>query len=144
MKINFIAWFLLLLVLPLTGYSQELPTDELHFEVNRIYPPLSFTKEELNEAKTLVDLNPYFKPSWIREYVSVEIEAFHQGRTRKKVNNTASLSKDQINLIKMADTGSMGGETTGGQGCEGMADCIKKTDSTQLAMACGDSRLLAF
>ena len=89
---------------PYPGSSQESSTDELSFEVNRVYPYLSITKEKLKEVQTLVDLNPHYKPSWIREYISVEILTSYKGSIRKAVNKKNTLSQEQKDNINMADT----------------------------------------
>ena len=90
---------------PNFGYAQEGGDDELMFEVNRIYPVLSISKETLQKANSLIDLNRHYKSSWIREYVSVEIIATCNGHLRKAVHKNDVLSPEQKEVIQMADSG---------------------------------------
>jgi len=94
----------------LTGFvnqssSQENFTKEPTFEVNRIYPYISITQDEIEKANTLTDLNQHFKSSWIREYLSVEIMISHLGNTMKSISKSHALSQEQKNIMKMADAG---------------------------------------
>jgi len=73
--------------------------------VNRVYPYISITKEKLNEAYTLMDLNLRYKPSWIKEYISVEILTTYKGRINKVISKNATLSLEQKNIMNMADVG---------------------------------------
>ncbi|MBP6680267.1 MAG: hypothetical protein KA166_03690, partial [Saprospiraceae bacterium] len=78
-------WSILLLtafVVPQLTFAQDLLSEELRFEVRKVDPPLTITQQQVEEAHRLADLNNeaneldlYFKPSWIRSYVSVEIVA---------------------------------------------------------------------
>jgi len=105
MRNRFIALIFLLVACPFSASSQDHSSNELRYEVNRVYPSISFTREELNEAKTIVNLNPYYKPSWIRTYISVEVLTRYQGSARKAVSNNDTLTQEQKDIIKKADTG---------------------------------------
>lgn len=107
-----IALFFIVLAFPNPGSSQDSLTNELRYEVNRIYPFVSISKEKLNEAHTLTDLsnepnelNLYYKPSWIKEYISVEIFTNYKGKTRKALSKNDTLSQEQKDIMKMADVG---------------------------------------
>ena len=63
-------------------------------------------KETLNEANTLMDLNKDYKSSWVREYISVEISATHNGQTIKESSKSHNISKAQKNIMQKADVGS--------------------------------------
>ncbi len=100
------------LAFPHPGSSQDSLTNELSYEVNRVYPHISITKEKLNEAHTLIDLNNeandlnlYYKSSWIREYISVEILTSYKGKIRKAVSKNDTLSQEQKDIMNMADVG---------------------------------------
>ena len=93
------------LAVPHLGYSQEgLPT-ELSYEVHRFYPSFFITKEKLKEAETLVDLNRYYKSSWVREYISVEVLTTYQGKESKAVSKNDTLTQEQKNFIDRVDPG---------------------------------------
>ena len=98
------------LALPYLGSSQDNLANELRYEVNRIYPFISITKEKLNEAHTLTDLhdeannlNHYYNSSWIREYISVEILTSYKGGIRKVVSKNDTLSQEQKDIMNIAD-----------------------------------------
>ncbi len=90
---------------PHPGSSQDSLNIELQYEVNRTYPSISISKEKLNGAHCLVDLNEYYKPSWVREYISVEVLASHKGKVRKAVSKNDTLSQEQKDIMEMADVG---------------------------------------
>ena len=87
-------------------------SEELRFEVRKVDPPLTISQHQKQEAHRLADLNNeaneldlYFKPSWIRSYVSVEIVAIHQGKQRKAVGKNDILTQEQKEIIQHADAG---------------------------------------
>ena len=87
------------------GYSQDSSADELKYEVNRIYPYISISKEKLMEAQTLIDLDRNYKSSWVKEYISVEILASYKGSIRKARGSNDILSQEQKDIMDMADAG---------------------------------------
>ena len=89
------------IAIPYLGSSQDNLTFEPSYEVNRIYPFISISKEKLNEARTLTDLGNetnklghYYKSSWVREYISVEVLTSYKGKTRKAVSTNDTLSQE--------------------------------------------------
>ena len=95
------------------SYSQDSVIHELQFEVNRVYPMISITNEELNEVNVIADLNNdlnklelYYKPSWVREYISVEVFASHNGSKKKASSKNDTFTDEQKKLMKMADPAS--------------------------------------
>lgn len=112
MKNSFVTLVLLFITFPYFGSSQDSLTNELQYEVNRVYPFISVSKEKLNEAQTLSDLQDeinnlghYYKSTMVKEYISVEILTSYKGGTRKVVSKNDTLSKEQKNIINMADVG---------------------------------------
>ncbi len=91
---------------PFPGISQDKISNELRFEVNRVNPSLSVTRDQLNEASTLMDLNKHYKPSWVREYHSVEVLTSHKGRIMSALNKSEVLSQEQKDNMYKADEGS--------------------------------------
>ncbi|MBK7871749.1 MAG: energy transducer TonB [Saprospiraceae bacterium] len=100
-----IALLFIAFAFPYAGSSQNSSVNELQYEVNRIYPYISITKEKLKEAHTLIDLNKDYKSSWIRAYISVEILTSYKGKIRKAVSKNATLSQEQKDMIHTADAG---------------------------------------
>jgi TonB family protein len=89
-----------------SGFSQVNSAGELEYGVYRTYPAICVTKEKLHEAHTIMDLNPHFKPSWVRTYLEVEVVTIHNGRKSKATTNTDFLSEEQKAKLTGADTGS--------------------------------------
>lgn len=109
---NLIALLFITLAFPHPGAAQGSLTTELNYKVNRIYPPVSITKEKLKKANTLIDLNNeandlnlYFRPSWIRTYLSVEVSASCKGKIRKAVSKNEAFTQEQKDIMNMADAG---------------------------------------
>ena len=93
------------LLIPQLSYSQVRPNQELRFEVNRIQPFITITKADLSKAQTLVDINLYYEPSWVRRYLSVEVTATYKGRTQKVTAPNNHLTEEQKALFAKADIG---------------------------------------
>jgi hypothetical protein len=103
---TFVLVLFAVLAFPNLSSGQSNLNDELKFEVNRIYPPISISKTDLNEAATLVDLDKNYKSSWIRKYISVEVQTTSKGKVIKSIVENAILKKQQKKLINFADDGS--------------------------------------
>lgn len=83
--------------------AQAEDVNPMSFDIYRIYPAISFTKEDFNKAKTIIDINDRFKPEWVKKYISVDITAFKHGKSVKASNKNEVLSNEQIDLINSAD-----------------------------------------
>jgi len=105
MQYQLIALLFIVLTCSQFGYSQDPLMSGLWYEVYKVYPPLSITKEKLSEAQTLLDLNKNYKSAWVREYLSVEISAIHEGRPKKATGKNSTLSQEQKDLMNKADVG---------------------------------------
>lgn len=81
-------------------------TKEPYFEINRILPPLSITKNQLNAVYTLHDLNMYYNASWVRKYISVEIITTHKGQQKITTGEDLVINNDQKEMLSTADIGS--------------------------------------
>lgn len=90
---------------PTSGIHHQMDSQQPHFEIFVNYPPLSLPRENLEKAESVVDLNPYYKPSWVKEFISVEVWAIHDGKIVKSVHQNDVLSKEQKDLMLSADTG---------------------------------------
>lgn len=100
-----IVLFYLTLVLPPLGFAQKGQLDQSSCKVYINYPPLSITKEQLKEARTLMDLNKKYRSEWIKEYLSVEILTSHKGEIRKAASNNEVLRQEQKDHLNTADLG---------------------------------------
>lgn len=102
---NLIAFFLITLVFPHLSFSQDNLSFEIQCKVNKSYPSLSISKEKLNEAHSLIDLNERYESSWVREYVSVEVFTINKGKTIRAESKNDFLSQEQKDNMNMADAG---------------------------------------
>ncbi|MBK8966052.1 MAG: energy transducer TonB [Saprospiraceae bacterium] len=98
-----IAFLCIALAIPYLAVAQDSFTNELHYAVHKTYPYISLKTEKLKEANTLMDLNPHYKPSWIREYLSVELTASHNGTIEQATGKNELLTRQQKDLLLMAD-----------------------------------------
>lgn len=112
-QIKLLIILAIILIYPHLVFSQDSMTNELSYEVYRIYPYITITKDKLSEAYTISDfkheandLNLDYKPSWVKEYISVEILTNYKGRILKAVSENDTLSQEQKHMMKMADAGS--------------------------------------
>ncbi len=105
-KNRLIILFLVSFAFPYFGSSQIDSTGEVNYDINRVLPYISITKEQLKDVRTLSDIDPQFKSSWVKEYVSVEILTSYQGTVKKAMSKDSILSQEQIDLMKMSKTGS--------------------------------------
>lgn len=85
------------------GLSQTSLPFELKYEISRVYPSLTVTKDKVLEAQSLIDLNKYYKSSWVKKYLSVEISASHQENIKKAISKNDLLSQEQKDLLSRAD-----------------------------------------
>jgi len=95
------------LALPYFSTAQDNVVFELGYEINRVSPPVSISKEKLVEAQSLIDLDEYYKSSWVKEYIAVEILASHNGEIKKALSPNDILSQEQKDLMQTADLGTM-------------------------------------
>lgn len=88
---------------PQLGTAQEEASFDLGFEINRVSPKLTLPKSNLDKAKSLIDLNRKYEADWVREYISVEIDAYNDGKLMTASSNNDKLTDEQTNLMQMAD-----------------------------------------
>lgn len=100
-----VAFFLLSIAYPSIGSAQDSTSFDFNYEVNKILPPISITREKLKTATTLIDLNRHYKSSWIRTYYSVEIRTINQGTINKAISKNDTLVSEQKRLMNTADMG---------------------------------------
>ena len=96
----------LVLLLPIHLHAQNQKLAELEYEVNKIYAPLSVSKAQVEEAKTISDINPHYKPSWVEEYRTVEIRTSHNGLRKSAMSKDNMLTSAQTENMLNADYGS--------------------------------------
>lgn len=97
--------FIASLSLAQPGYSQDDIAAKPAFEVYRVHPYIPMTKEKLTESRTLSALNPHYKPSWVKSFVSVEIMTINKGRLKRAVAKNDILTVEQKSNMNTADPG---------------------------------------
>lgn len=101
---NYLSTFLLLFI-SITGFSQDNSTCNVHFEVNKSLPYISVDVAQLEDAKTLIDLDRNYKASWVKSYISVEIFAYIDGKIVKASAPNDRLIAEQKLIMSKADFG---------------------------------------
>ena len=104
-KNRLIAVLFVAVVFPLHTSADDVFIDDLRFEVHRVYPYISITREELILANTLSDLNRHYKTAWVKEYISVEVITSHDGRIKKTRGKNDILTGEQKDMINRSDAG---------------------------------------
>ncbi|MEM9548860.1 MAG: energy transducer TonB [Bacteroidota bacterium] len=99
----FFVAFVAILFVPQKHYGQDEPAFEFVFEVKKVYPPVSISKNDLDNANSLIDLNKRYEQSWVREYKMVEITAVCNGELQKAIGPNDILTQDQKDLMFCAD-----------------------------------------
>lgn len=102
-KNRLIVLLFAVLILPQFAAVQMPSENDLPYEVNRIYPHISITKGELKDVQTLSEINKYYKSSWVKTYISVEISTIYQGTERKALSKSEVLTQEQKDHINTAD-----------------------------------------
>lgn len=93
----------LLFIASFSSHAQVGLSNEVPFRVDKIYPSISMTKNELGAAKTISDINPFYKSSWIKEFKTIETTAWNNGVEKKVITYDNNLSPEQKELINLAD-----------------------------------------
>ena len=92
--------------LNLGGLQAQSNMDHFKFEINQVFEPLSISRETLEKARSLKDLNPYFENDWVDSYLQVDIYAWKGHKHICKTNQSHLMSQDQKDLIIAADVDS--------------------------------------
>lgn len=99
-----------LLLLPHYAYSQEDLLDEASsncfetsYRIDRVYPAFWKTRSELYDVEKIGDLNPHYKPEWVRQYLQVELSAITKGKVKKAYSRSEFFTSEQLLLMKSSD-----------------------------------------
>lgn len=88
------------------GIAQVDALEKIEYEIKRVYPRLTISKQKLDNAHILSDLNERYKTSWVRKYIGVDIHTIHQGKIKNTHSPNDVLTKEQKDHMQSADTGS--------------------------------------
>jgi len=92
-------------VLPKVTNAQDSLAFDLSYDIHRVYPSLSITRDNLGEAHLIGDLSKYYKPSWVKEYISVEIMTSVDGTLTSISSINDIITPAQEELMANADVG---------------------------------------
>ncbi len=98
-----IAVLFVVFTLPQFSIAQDQLTGQLAYNIHRELPYILINEAQLSVAETIMDLDPRYKPSWVREYISVEISASHNGQIKTVAGENAMLTPAQKELMNQAD-----------------------------------------
>lgn len=76
---------------------------DIQCEIDVIDAPLSLNKRQLAAADHIVDLNPHYKPSWIKEFRAVELRTRHDGIERIATGSDDILTTEQKQNLTTVD-----------------------------------------
>ena len=102
---RFFTLIMSLLFLPILVMAQDTFPNNFTYGVNTVYPPLSITRATLNKADSIGHLNRFYKTSWIRKFIKVEILSTHNGVVKSAFAKNDQLTSEQKKLMKTADYG---------------------------------------
>lgn len=97
-----------LLVLFLFGFSNTdfepaEATNDFSYEVVKVFPSISITKEKLAAATQIIDIDPKYKSDWVREYYEVEVSAIQGGKIKTASSKNEQFTAAQKALMQSAD-----------------------------------------
>lgn len=91
------------MLLSTDSIAQETTSNGVWYDVKRVYPTPTVKRDTLTEAKTIKDINRYYKPIWVREFISVEVIAVIDGVSKVAKGKSDVLTKEQKYIMDMAD-----------------------------------------
>lgn len=94
-----------LLFVPSLLSAQDSFPNNFTYGTNIVYPPLSISRSTLNNADSIGHLNRFYKTSWIKEFLKVEIQSTHRGIVQSAFAKNDKLTLQQKKLIQTADYG---------------------------------------
>ena len=87
-------------------HAQDSAEFELSYEVKKVYPSFSVTKDSIQKSKTLKDIKYHYETSWIKDYLSVETSVVKNGNKETLVTKDDILTEEQKKLMLEADNNS--------------------------------------
>ena len=94
-----------LLSVPCLLSAQDSFPNNFNYGTHIVYPPLSISRSTLNNADSIGHLNRFYKTSWIKEFLQVEIQSTHHGIVQSAFAKNDKLTAQQKKLMQTADYG---------------------------------------
>ena len=86
--------------LAMTTIGQDTLIEDFSVGIHKVIPPLSIERQTISGAFSIQDIHPQYKPSWIKEFINIEIQTIQDGKTKIARSEDDLLTEDQIkNLI---------------------------------------------
>ncbi len=98
--------FVSISIVPQYVYSQEIAKEGIWYDVMRVFPTPTLQRDTLEDAITLADINRYYKPIWIKEFISIEVSSINGGVFKIASGKNDILTKEQKHNMETADPGS--------------------------------------
>ena len=76
---------------------------KIECKIDIVDPPLALNRTQLAAADDIEDLNPHYKPSWIKEFKSVELRTVHEGVERTSFGIDDRLTPEQKSNLQTVD-----------------------------------------
>lgn len=97
----------LLMTLPFGLEGRDSLDYKFQFEINKVFPSISLTKAKLQNVKSIMDVNPHYKPEWVRDYVEVRLTTQKDGKKRVSKGQSSIWTQQQKDHLMTADLGSI-------------------------------------
>jgi|GEM_PF-196937 len=89
------------------NYNQNPLDSTFYCGIQKVYPSFSLTRDELEAAETLIDLNSRYEEEWIAQYFSVTISTWHGGVETLTESKNDTLTVAQRQYLLSADSGTL-------------------------------------
>ena len=101
-----IVLFIGLLSLPTEAFLQDNLGFDLGYEINKVYPSLTINRPSLHDIQTIIDINPHYKPAWVKTYSSVKVRAVINGKSIISTSKNDTFTQEQLDIMRESDFGS--------------------------------------
>lgn len=101
-KVNILFMFCLICT-SMVIVGQENLTEDFNVGIHKVIPPLSIERYTIEEAHTIQDIHTQYKPSWIKEFINVEIRTVQNGMTKIAIAEDDVLTEEQKQNLLASD-----------------------------------------
>ncbi|MEM9836964.1 MAG: energy transducer TonB [Bacteroidota bacterium] len=75
------------------------------FQVVPVHPPASLSATTIDTARTLADLDRYYRPAWVNTYLNVKVSGWKNGQQMSVDSENDLLTAAQKSLLQSVDNG---------------------------------------
>jgi len=90
---------LILISIPSTAFTQDSLQTMETYQIARVFPSLSITKEKLQDAHKLSEINERFDTAWIKAYISVDIFDISDSKRKKASSKNQMITPEQKHMM---------------------------------------------